>query len=119
MNIMNFTKTIMHNLFTKPVTRLYPAVPKIYPERTRGHIEIAIEDCIFCSLCAKKCPPAIITVDRNEKIWGIQPLGCIQCGACVECCPRKCLFMKQTYTQPDANKIYDSFKQKPKEDKEK
>ncbi len=106
---MNFTKTVLHNLFSKPVTRLYPYTPRIYPERTRGHIEIDIEECIFCGICSKKCPPAIIRVDRPNKIWDIESLGCIQCGFCVEVCPKKCLYMKQTYTQPDTYKRIDTF----------
>ncbi|MHB1484278.1 MAG: 4Fe-4S dicluster domain-containing protein [Saccharofermentanales bacterium] len=118
MNIMNFTKTILHNLFMRPVTRPYPATPRIYQDRTRGHIRIDIETCIFCSLCEKKCPVSVITVKRDEKSWEIERLGCIQCGACVEVCPVKCLYMMQTYTQPDAQKPFDKFyQQKIKEKK--
>jgi len=114
MNIMNFTKTILHNLLKKPITRPYPSTPRIYEERTRGHIRIEIKDCIFCGICSRKCPPAIISVNRAERIWEIQPLGCIQCGACVENCPVKCLFMMQTYTDPDTFKRVDRFQQEVK-----
>lgn len=117
MNIMSFTKTVMHNLFKKPVTRPYPQTPRTYPARTRGHIRIEIEDCIFCGICSKKCPPAIISVNRTDKSWEIQSMGCIQCGACVEVCPKKCLFMMQTYTQPDATKRVDRFTQQITEEK--
>ena len=34
---------------------------------------------------------------------------CILCGCCVETCPKKCLTMKNTYTQPGAEKTEDSF----------
>lgn len=114
MNIMYFTKTILHNLFTKPVTRLYPYSPKVYHDRSRGHIEIDIDACIFCSICAKKCPPQIIKVEKSEKTWYIESLGCIQCGACVEVCPKKCLYMKNAYTTPDSSKRVDKFTQMPR-----
>lgn len=117
MNIMNFTKTAMRNLFSKPATRNYPAVPRVYPERTRGHIGIDIDVCIFCSMCAKKCPTDAITVDRAEKNWTIERLCCIQCGSCVEVCPKKCLHMLTAYAQPTGQKYKDSFvQQAPQED---
>lgn len=109
MNIMNFTKTVMGNLFTKPVTRNYPAVPREYPERTRGKIEIDINTCIFCGICSKKCPTGAIAVDREGKNWSIERFGCIQCGYCVESCPKKCLTMEQHYPEPAAESHRDSF----------
>ena len=56
MALMNFKSTVLKNLFSKPVTRNYPAEPAVYPERSRGHVEITIEDCILCGLCAMNCP---------------------------------------------------------------
>ena len=50
-----------------------------------------------------------ITVNRAEKTWKIERFGCIQCGCCVETCPKKCLTMKNTYTRPGAEKTEDSF----------
>lgn len=111
MNFMNFAKTVMHNLFSKPATRNYPATPRQYPERTRGQIGIDIDDCIFCGLCARKCPTDAITVDRAQKSWVIERFGCIQCGSCVESCPKKCLHMLTPYTQPAGKKYEDSFAQ--------
>lgn len=109
MNTMKFTGVVLKNLFSKPVTRPYPEQPREYPERTRGHVEIDIDTCVLCSLCARKCPTGAITVDRAAKLWEIERFGCIQCGCCVETCPKKCLSMKQSYTQPDGNKKTDSF----------
>ncbi|WP_082903475.1 4Fe-4S dicluster domain-containing protein [Christensenella timonensis] len=111
MNIMNFTKTVMRNLFSKPATRNYPAVPRVYPERTRGQISIDIGDCIFCGLCARKCPTDAITVDRAQKNWAIERFGCIQCASCVESCPKKCLHMLTAYPQPAGEKYEDNFAQ--------
>ena len=105
MNTMKFTGVVLKNLFSKPVTRPYPEQPREYPERTRGHVEIDIDTCVLCSLCARKCPTGAITVDRAAKLWEIERFGCIQCGCCVETCPKKCLSMKQSYTQPDDMKL--------------
>lgn len=107
MSMFSFAKTEFRNLFSKPATRHYPQEPRVYPERTRGHIENDIDVCILCGLCGKKCPTGAIQVDRNEKTWSISRFSCIQCGYCVESCPKKCLTMNQAYTQPGAEKKTD------------
>jgi len=113
--MISFTRTILHNLFTKPVTRPYPQVPKTYMARTRGQIGIDIDACIFCGICMRKCPTGAITVAKDTKTWTINPFGCIQCGACTEFCPKKCLSMLQTYVAPNAVKTAEQFTQTPKE----
>lgn len=114
MAMINFTKTALRNLFSKPVTENYPAVPRTYPERTRGHVVIDIDNCIFCGMCSRKCPTGAITVIRAEKKWSIQRMSCIQCRSCVDNCPKKCLSMGQTYTTPASQKRVDTFVQPPK-----
>ena len=111
MSVLSFSKTVLHNLFTKPVTRLYPQVPREYPERTRGQIGINIDDCIFCGICSKKCPTGAIAVSRETKSWSIKRFGCIQCGECVSVCPKKCLTMLQAYSEPNATKTVDLYAQ--------
>jgi len=111
MSVINFSKTVLHNLFSKPATRMYPQIPREYPERTRGQIGIKIEDCIFCGICQKKCPTGAIGVVRETKNWSINRFGCIQCGECVGVCPKKCLTMLQTYAEPNAVKTRESFAQ--------
>jgi ech hydrogenase subunit F len=116
MRLVTFVNTELHNLFSKPATRNYPAQPREYPQRTRGHIENDMDLCIFCGLCSKKCPTGAITVDRAAKTWAISPFSCIQCGFCTEGCPKKCLSMRQTYTQPGDEKKTNSFVQEAKPD---
>ena len=111
MNIMNFTRVVIKNMFGKPVTRQYPECKREYTSRTRGQIAIDIDTCIFCGICSKKCPTGAIEVKRDEKSWSIERFGCIQCGYCVESCPKKCLIMLQNYPQPDAKKPRDTYKQ--------
>ena len=51
------------------------------------------DDCVFCTLCAKKCPAGAITVDRAEKKWEIDRDACVKCGVCIQACPKKTLKM--------------------------
>ncbi len=98
--IMAFTWSTLKNLFSKPVTRNYPAEPINYPERSRGHIEIEIDKCISCSMCAKVCPTGCITVDRKALTWEINRFDCLACGYCTLKCPKKCLHLTPGYQTP-------------------
>ncbi len=111
MGIMNFTKTAFKNLFHKPATVGYPDVPKEYPTRYRGKVEINIDDCIMCGMCMRKCPAGAITVDRDKKTWTIERMSCVQCSYCVNVCPKKCLSMEQQYSKPDTVKTQDIYSQ--------
>jgi len=95
---------------------MYPIRPREWTERTRGRIEIEIEDCIFCGICARKCPTDALVVDRDAKSWAIARMGCIQCSCCVEVCPKDCLINEAGYTAPDMQKIVDTFVQPQKQD---
>lgn len=103
-----FTKQVMKNLFSKPATTSYPAKPREYPERTRGHVEIRIEDCIMCGLCMRSCPPGAIEVKKAENTWTIDRFDCVQCGYCVEKCPKKCLSIVPGYQEPGKEKYSDT-----------
>ncbi len=106
---MKFSKTVLKNLFSKPATCAYPAVPCEFKERTRGHVHIDIDACTLCGLCSKKCPTGAITVDRAGKTWSINRFDCIQCSACADSCPKKCLRLANEYTAPDATKNKDVY----------
>ncbi|MDR0569896.1 MAG: 4Fe-4S binding protein [Clostridiales Family XIII bacterium] len=109
MAILKIGGMIMRSLFRRPATLMYPVVKRDWQERTRGHIEIDVESCIFCGICAKKCPTDALAVSRDEKSWTIQRMQCIQCSCCVEVCPKKCLMNEPDYTIPDVIKIVDRF----------
>jgi ferredoxin len=49
------------------------------------------EGCVYCTLCAKKCPKGALTVDRAEKTWAVDNESCVRCGVCAAVCPKKCL----------------------------
>jgi formate hydrogenlyase subunit 6/NADH:ubiquinone oxidoreductase subunit I len=44
-------------------------------------------------------------------------MQCIQCGCCVEVCPKKCLTNENTYTTPSTEKIVDTYVGAPPEPK--
>lgn len=98
--VFPFAHTALKNLFSKPATTGYPFEPVNYPERMRGHVQIKIEDCISCGLCARSCPPEALKVDRAARTWTINRFDCVQCGNCTNVCPKKCLFMVPGYTEP-------------------
>ncbi len=110
MSILSMSKTLFKNLFHGPYTTLYPIKPKENFERTRGKIEIEIEDCIFCGMCQRRCPTGAIKVDKAQATWSIERFQCIQCNYCGEVCPKKCLKMDNNYTSPSYSKIRDEVK---------
>lgn len=104
-NLMNFTGTVLKNLFSKPVTKNYPAEPIDYPENSRGHIENDFEQCILCGLCMRNCPTGAIKVEKAEGNWRINRFDCIQCGYCTLKCPKKCLHIVPGYQEPGQEKV--------------
>ncbi len=107
--ILKFTKFALKNLFTKPATRAYPAVPARQTPRTRGAVQVNIDDCIFCGLCNRRCPADAIAVDRAAKSWTIKRMSCVQCGNCVQNCPKQCLTMEGAYPIAGAEKRDEVF----------
>lgn len=116
-SIMKFTKIALSNLFSKPVTKNYPAQKNEFTERTRGSIDINIDDCLFCGMCSRKCPSGAITVDKVARTWSIDRMGCVQCENCVNTCPKKCLNTNKEYTTPDFKKVVDVIKGPPAPEK--
>jgi formate hydrogenlyase subunit 6/NADH:ubiquinone oxidoreductase subunit I len=111
MTILPFAGTVFRNLISRP------AYPAGIPDRvraplsaTRGHIEIAIDACIFqWTVRTQMSDPGAIQVTKAAKEWTIERLRCIQCNSCVEVCPKKCLMMAQQYTQPSTGPVRDIF----------
>ena len=56
----------------------------------------ASSDCVYCGLCAKKCPREAITVERSQKLWKLDQNLCVSCGLCVKNCPKKCIEIIET-----------------------
>ena len=98
--MMFMTPHILKNLFAKSATRLYPMEQRDPFERARGELSIAVDDCIFCGACARKCPSQCITVEKSSATWILDPMACIGCGICVSACPKSCLQQVQVYRPP-------------------
>ena len=49
--------------------------------------------CVYCTLCAKKCPAGAIEVDRANKTWKLDDEKCVASGTCAEACPKKFIIM--------------------------
>jgi len=87
-----------------PVTNHYPFEPRVPLAASRGRLRFAKETCVYCSVCAKKCPTGALTVMRAQKRWGIDRLLCINCGNCVEVCPKKSLALETAHEGPVVTK---------------
>lgn len=104
MSYFGMTKLTLPWAFRRPATRPYPFEPRRVIPRSRGLLVFAKENCIYCSVCRKKCPTGAIGVNRNQKKWAIDRLRCISCGYCVEACPKDCLGLSTDLAAPTLTK---------------
>ena len=49
--------------------------------------------CVYCTICARKCPAGALTVDRAAKTWALDEDLCVGCGTCAEACPKKAIIV--------------------------
>ncbi|SMO65300.1 NADH-quinone oxidoreductase subunit I [Solitalea koreensis] len=97
------------------VTIQYPHQEIPVPEVGRYQLEVEIDDCIVCDLCAKICPVDCIEI---ESIKAVEDIGktsdgttkrlhaakffidhakCMYCGLCTTVCPTECITMTNEY----------------------
>src|SRR5690606_8217790 len=106
------------NLFAQQggvTTVLFPKDKMPIPEVARYQLDVEIDDCIVCDLCAKACPVDCITI---EAVKSPEPIGktsdgsvkrlyaaqfdidmakCMYCGLCTVVCPTECITMTDQY----------------------
>lgn len=93
----------------------YPKEKMPIPEVARYQLEVDIDDCIVCDLCAKACPVdciAIEAIKSPEAIgktsdgsvkrlyaaqFDIDMAKCMYCGLCTVVCPTECITMTDQY----------------------
>lgn len=94
----------------------YPKQKLPIPEVGRYQLDVEIDDCIVCDLCAKICPVSCIdiesikstegaigeTSDGSKKMlyaakFDIDMAKCMYCGLCTIVCPTECIVMTNTY----------------------
>ena len=49
-------------------------------------------------MCLRGCVGGALEIDRKNRTWTIDPAACVQCGVCVEHCPKQCLSLNEAYT---------------------
>ena len=99
MSFFSITKTLFGSMFSKPPTIKLKELNSHFTPHTRGHVENDINACIFCGLCARRCPTHALGVDKKERSWSIERFNCVQCNCCVEICPADCLRMDNRHTE--------------------
>jgi NADH-quinone oxidoreductase subunit I len=93
----------------------YPAQKLPVPEVGRYQLDVEMDDCIVCDLCAKICPVDCITIESikaTEAIgqtsdgttkrlyaaqFDIDMAKCMYCGLCTIVCPTECIVMTNQY----------------------
>ena len=93
----------------------YPQQKLPVPEVGRYQLDVEIDDCIVCDLCAKICPVDCIDIEAikaTEAIgqtsdgttkrlyaarFDIDMAKCMYCGLCTIVCPTECITMTNTY----------------------
>jgi ech hydrogenase subunit F len=76
----------LKNLVSRPATRLFPIEVRAPFRGARGHVEVDLATCLFCGLCARKCPSVALSVSKEKRTIVIEHLRCIACGVCVDAC---------------------------------
>ncbi len=93
----------------KPPTSRYPFEPRQAIPGSRGRLVFNKETCVYCTVCAKKCPTGALVVNRAKKQWTMDRLRCITCGYCVEACPKKSLLLESAHTAPAVTKDVECY----------
>jgi len=98
MKIGTMLRDIVHSLFAKPVTKLYPAERQPAPAHLRGKLVWNPEKCTGCCLCEKDCPSdalELLTIDKEARRFVMRyDMGrCTFCSQCVQNCRFDCLEM--------------------------
>lgn len=68
------------------------AAPAVQP-RDDGKPVQDPSKCVYCTICAKKCPAGALEVDRAAKTWKLDEDVCVGCGTCESVCPKKAIIM--------------------------
>jgi ech hydrogenase subunit F len=95
---MSMLKSTLKNLFSRPVTVLYPFEKPDIPDTNRGRVVWEMQKCIWCRLCEKNCPTKAITTDKEHKTQTIVRARCIACRTCVDVCPTNTITMEPKYS---------------------
>ena len=104
MGYFEMSKLALKWALKKPPTSQYPFAPRVAIAGSRGQLVFTKDNCVYCNICAKKCPTGALIVNRTQKKWAIDRLRCITCGYCVEACPKKSLEMTTGHGNPSVTR---------------
>lgn len=76
-----------------PAAAPAPAAGTVIKPRDDGKPVQVPSKCVYCTLCAKKCPAGALTVDRASRTWTLNEDECVGCGTCADACPKKAILM--------------------------
>lgn len=96
----------LRRCFSKPNTVEYPEerLP-VGPMFRGGTIDLNLEKCIACGLCAMACPNSAIDLATEKSESGKKVLTryihdipvCLYCNYCIEACPTQAIRWTQNY----------------------
>jgi ech hydrogenase subunit F len=109
MSLFRMSGLVLKWLVRKPCTHRYPFEPRQPFPGSRGAVCIELPACVFCGICAKRCPTQALEVDRAAKRWIVDRLRCISCDYCVEHCPKKCLALSTAHGIPTVTRDREVF----------
>ena len=66
------------------------AAPAVQP-RGDGKPAQDPSKCVYCTICARKCPGEALTVDRAAKTWTLDEDKCVMCGTGADVCPKNAI----------------------------
>lgn len=104
MKFFKLGKRSLSGMVSEPDTVRYPEVSYEPHINSKGSMEIDMEECVLCGMCARGCPTYAIVVDKGNKIWKINHFMCIQCEACMRACPKQCLYVRPHWQSPSTNR---------------
>jgi formate hydrogenlyase subunit 6/NADH:ubiquinone oxidoreductase subunit I len=109
MPYFEMTRMALKWALTRPPTKRYPFEPRELIPGSRGALAFTQANCVYCGVCAKKCPTAALAVNRPAKQFSIDRLRCISCGYCVELCPKDSLALVPNHAAPAVAKVPEKF----------
>lgn len=96
----------LRRCFSKPNTVEYPEerLP-VGPMFRGGCIDLNLEKCIACGLCAMACPNSAIDLTTEKSESGKKVMAryfhrlpvCMYCNYCIETCPTQAIHWTQNY----------------------
>lgn len=107
---------LIRNLFTKPVTRMYPFDPVAVPSGYRGVPKFIYDKCVGCQLCVKDCTAEALEIVQVVEAPAPAPAEgetapkvakryrmvlyldrCIHCARCAEVCARNAIQLDEEF----------------------